>query len=150
MGKSLSGTSRWIPKEEFDSIYARVPRITVELIVHTDAGVVLSKRSIEPCIGQWHIPGGTVYFGETLEEAVRRVANDELGVEVKVGEQIGYIEYPLMASKGYKGWPVGIVFETTIIKGELRGSAQGEEVGCFKEVPDNTIHEQAEFLCKIL
>lgn len=135
-----------LTKEEFDTIYGQVPRITVEVIVRTPEGVVLTKRSMEPCIGQWHIPGGTVYFGESLVDTVRRVAKDELGVTVGPGKLLGYIEYPGLLAAGYKGWPIGIVFETKVLGGELRGSDQGEEVGQFSEVPPNTIADQARFL----
>lgn len=142
----MVNTGSYIPKAEFDAIYGRVPRLTVEVIIRTADGIILTKRSMEPCKGQWHIPGGTVRFGEPLPDAVRRVAQDELGVVVKPGELLGYIEYPEIMAAGYKGWPVGIAFEASIVAGELRGSEQGEEVGQFKKVPPNTITEQARFL----
>ena len=146
--KTAPGTkpSKWIPAEEFNAIYGRVPRLNVEVLIRTPEGVVLTKRSIEPCLGQWHIPGGTVYFGDTLVETVKRVAMEELGVEVEVGQQLGYIEYLNMHAAGYKGWAIGIAFEATIIGGQLTGSYQGEELRCFKEVPKNVIADQAELL----
>lgn len=139
---------RYIPREEFDAIYSRVPRLCVEVIVRTPKGIVLTKRSIEPCLGQWHIPGGTVFFAESLSEAVQRVAHDELGVTVTPGAFLGYIEYPGMLADGYKGWPVGMAFEATIAGGDIHGSEQGEELGYFKEVPENTVPDQARFLDK--
>jgi len=142
----MNTTKHFLPKAEFDAIYAKVPRVTVEVIVRTDKGIVLSKRSIEPCIGQWHIPGGTVRFAEPLHDAVKRIAQDELGVTVAIDKLLGYIEYPQMLADGYKGWPVGITFETHIVAGELRGSDQGEEIGQFTQVPPHTISDQAAFL----
>ncbi len=138
-----------LSREEFDAVYGRVPRLNVEVVLRTPDGVVLTLRDIEPCKGQWHLPGGTVRFGETLVAAVRRVARAELGVEVEVGELLGYIEYPLMHANGYRGWPVGFAFQATHRSGELTGSAAGEQVGCFAEPPENTITEQAEFLRKL-
>lgn len=135
-----------IPKEVFDDIYVQVPRLTVELIVKTSQGIVLSKRSIEPEIGTWHIPGGTVYFGETLHDAVHRVAKNELGIAVNIERLLGYIEYPTLEANGYKGWPIGIAFEVEIMAGEVKGSEQGEEVRIFKKIPDNTFPDQAKFL----
>ena len=139
-------SSAYLPRAEVDAIYGRVPRLTVEVIVRSDQGIVLSKRDIEPCKGQWHIPGGTVYFGETLEAAVRRIALRELGVEVEIEKLLGYIEYPEMLAAGYKGWPVGITFVTQIKTGKLKGSDQGEAVRFFTSVPPNTLSEQAAFL----
>lgn len=134
------------PKKDFDDIYARVPRLTVELIVRTTDGIVLTKRSIEPEIGTWHIPGGTVYFGETLHDAVHRVAKNELGISVNIKRLLGYIEYPTLRANGYMGWPIGIAFEVTVADGEIHGSDQGEEVKIFKKIPDNIFPDQAEFL----
>ena len=145
----MTKTTHFLPKATFDSIYGTVPRLTVEVIVRLDGGVVLTKRAIEPCLGQWHLPGGTVRFGESLEQAVRRVAYDELGIGVEPGKLLGYIEYPQMLADGYRGWPVGIAFEAVRVSGQLRGSDQGEEVASFTELPDNVIAEQAAFLRRI-
>jgi ADP-ribose pyrophosphatase YjhB (NUDIX family) len=72
-------------------------------------GVVLSLRDSGPCRGLWHIPGGTVRFGEPLTDAVRRVAESELGLEVVVGRFLGYIEYPSHLHVSFD-WPVGMAF----------------------------------------
>ena len=134
--------------DEFKTIYSKVTRLTVEVLVCTEDGIVLSKRAVEPCIGQWHIPGGTVYFGETVEAAVMRVAENETGLQVAVEEYIGHIEYPDMLKNGYYGWPIGMAYKVKVIGGELRGSDQGEEIKFFAEVPENTLHEQKVFLQK--
>jgi ADP-ribose pyrophosphatase YjhB (NUDIX family) len=135
---------------EFDSIYRRVPRLTVEIVLVVDGGVVLTRRSIEPCRGQWHLPGGTVRFAEPLRDAVVRVARGELGVGVSVGQLLGYIEYPLMLRGGYDGWPVGIAFETRVVEGALVAADQADEVGVFRSVPPDTIAEQDVFLRRYL
>jgi len=100
--------------------------------------------------GQWNVPGGTVRFEEHLADAVKRVAQSELGVVVTVGPLLGYIEYPQLNESGYNGWPVGLAFEVTIATGQLTVNDHGEEVRCFAQVPDNTIPEQADFLQEYL
>ncbi len=140
----------WMPKELFTEIYGRVPRLVVDLVIRTDEGTVMTKRAIEPCIGQWHLPGGTVFFGERLVDAARRIAKDEVAVDIEVGKQMGVIEYVSLSEGENKTWSVSIVFEARVIDGELRGGKQGSEVGFFREVPENTIKEQAEFLQTIL
>lgn len=136
--------------EEFDQIYSRVTRLTVEVVIRSDQGILLVKRDIEPCRGQWHLPGGTVRFGESLIAAVRRVAMAEVGVTVEVGPQIGYIEYPQMLAGGYRGWPVGLAFEATVAGGRITGSPAGAEAAWFTGIPQVTIAEQAEFLARHL
>ena len=69
-----------LPKDEFDRIFSKVPRLTVEvLITSEERGVLLALRDVDPCRGMWNLPGGTVRFGERLVDAVRRVAANELG-----------------------------------------------------------------------
>src|SRR5205807_4129217 len=107
----------WLPKPEFDAIYRRVPRLCVEVVVATpERGVLLTLRDIPPNVGAWHIPGGTVLFGEPLVHAVRRVARDELGAEVAVGELLGYIEYPSHYENGLDS-PVGLAFRAELAGG---------------------------------
>jgi ADP-ribose pyrophosphatase YjhB (NUDIX family) len=139
-------TKYFLPRAEFEAIYARVPRLTVELVVETPDGIILTQRAMEPRKGDWHIPGGTVLFGETLADAIYRIAEDELGVDVEINKLLGYIEYPGLLADGYKGWPVGIAFRLHISNGTPRGSDQGEKLGFFKTAPPNTFPDQAAWL----
>jgi len=94
---------RRLSDKEFKEIYSKVPRLTVEVIVKgPQGGVILSLRNISPCKGLWHIPGGTVYLRETLDEAVKRVAQEELGIEVEIEKLLGYIHYPSVFEE--TGW----------------------------------------------
>ena len=135
-----------LSQQEFDAIYGKVPRLTVEAVIRTAAGLVMTKIPGGVAQGQWNVPGGTVRFGEHLPDAVKRVAEGELGVSVEVGSLLGYIEYPELFASGYRGWPVGLAFECTITEGDLTVSDHGEAVRCFTEIPANTIPEQATFL----
>lgn len=141
---------RDLSQVEFDAIYSRVVRLSVDVLIRTPEGILLSRRDIPPHQGDWHLPGGTVQFGETVPEAVARVAAEELGVEVKIEKLVGFFEYPQMFASGYKGWPIDLAFEVTITSGTPTGSAQAEEMDYFKfdELPENIIPEQAEFLRK--
>jgi len=147
---SVSERSRppgWLPKAEFDAIFSRVPRLCVEVvIVSPERGVLLMLRDIPPNVGAWHIPGGTVMFGERLTDAVRRVARDELGLEVSVGNLLGYIEYPSHYENGLDS-PVGLAFATTPagVTGDLP-----EGCSWFTSLPAGLYSEQAEFLARRL
>src|SRR5581483_11451779 len=39
--------------------------------------------------GKWEIPGGSVEFGETFEDAIKQEIREECGVEIEVGELLG-------------------------------------------------------------
>ena len=79
----------WIPDEVWSDIVEHVPIPSVDLLVVTDDGLLLAKRQNEPAKGEWFVPGGRIHKGESLEEAVHRVAREELGVDVVIDEEIG-------------------------------------------------------------
>ena len=133
-----------ISKEEFDKIYSRVPRLCVDVIINTDKGVLLSKRNIPPSNGKWHIPGGTVYFDETLEQAAKRVAKEELGFDIDIIKILGVLEYP--TKEEIFGRPVSIAFLARITSGVLKLDEQSTEIGFFKNLPENMVIDQKRFL----
>ncbi len=124
-----------------------MPRLTVEVVITAPdrEGVLLSRRERGPCQGLWHIPGGTVRFGEALTEAVRRVPRDELGLEVAVGSLIGYIEYPSHLALG--DWPVGIAFQAELsASSAVDARARRGPVAWFTRLPEDMHEEQRVFL----
>ena len=140
----------WLPKPEYDWIFSRVPRLCVEVIlVRPDRGVLLALRDIPPNVGAWHIPGGTVLFGEQLVDAVRRVALDELGLHVTARELLGYIEYPSHHKNGLDS-PVGLAFRAELTPDSP--SADEPPAGCrwFTRLPAGLYEEQREFLSRRL
>jgi ADP-ribose pyrophosphatase YjhB (NUDIX family) len=135
-----------LTQEEFDSIYSKVPRLTVEIIIKNDTGeIYLTKRAIEPCKGQWHLPGGTVRFGEPMREAVKRIALRELGVNVDDIKNNGYIEYPSHYLNGLDS-PVGIVFEIIKYTGKLKVNEEAINGGWFSKLPVDMHADQDTFL----
>jgi ADP-ribose pyrophosphatase YjhB (NUDIX family) len=134
--------------EEFQTIYSKVPRITVEIVIKSNDGVLLTMRDIEPYKGSWHLPGGTVYFDESLSDAVKRVAKNELGVTVTSSKFIDYIEYRTHLQYSFDS-PIGMAFLVEF-EGEIVLDRQASEAKYFTEIPSNIVIEQGDFLRKIL
>ncbi len=131
---------------EFDSIYSKVPRLTVEIVVKNPGGrIYLTQRAIQPCERQWHLPGGTVRFGEPLTDAIKRIAERELGIIVKQTENIGYIEYPSHYLHGLDS-PVGIVFVITEYSGAFNINQEAKNSGWFTKLPKPMHADQDKFL----
>ena len=136
----------WLPQPEYEAIYRRVPRLCVEVVVvEPDRGVLLALRDLPPNEGAWHIPGGTVLFGEPVREAVTRVAERELGLSVTPRELIAYIEYPSHYENGLDS-PVGLAFRTTIDWGFADQAELPEGCAWFRELPEGLYAEQRAFL----
>lgn len=67
--------------------------VGVAAVIWNDAGqVLLIRRTKEPRRGQWSLPGGKVEPGETLEDAVRREAREETGLEIEIMGLAGVAE----------------------------------------------------------
>ena len=58
------------------------PFPTVDIIIENMAGIVLIERA-NPPFG-WAIPGGFVDYGESLEDAARREALEETGLNIEL------------------------------------------------------------------
>lgn len=134
--------------EEFQSIYSKVPRLCVEVIVKNEKGVLLTLRSIEPYKDFWHFPGGTVYFHETALDAVKRIAKNELGIEVVNAKFMNYLEYPSYTKT--QGWPVSLAFVVDDYEGEITLNHEATEAEFFATPPENTHPMHGEFLRTLL
>jgi len=82
-----------IPDGEWETIVANVPLVSVDLVIRHEGGVLLGLRENEPARGEWFVPGGTVFKNETLTDAVHRVADEELGVEVSIQSRLGTFQH---------------------------------------------------------
>ena len=79
----------FIPEDEFATVLDRVPQVCVEVVLERDGQVLLAHRTNEPVKDEWFWPGGRLYKGEALPEAGRRVAREELGVDVRIEDRVG-------------------------------------------------------------
>ena len=132
--------------EEFKNIYSKVPRLCVELVIKTPEGLVLSLRKLPSWHGKWHIPGGTVFYKERVTDAVKRVAAEELGIEVRIQELLGYIDYEDEEKERGFGYSVGLVFLCLAEVTSMKPNEDASEIKIFKSLPDNVIKEQLHFL----
>lgn len=135
--------------EEFKEIYSKVPRLCVNLVIIDKNGLLLTLRQKHGWEGKWHLPGGTVYFKESILKAINRVAQEELGIEVSIKKHLGYIEYFSEEKERGFGYTISLAFLCHISAGELELDDQVEKAVFFQTLPDNTIKEQKTFLRNI-
>jgi len=65
--------------------------------------------------GKWEIPGGSVEFGETLENAIKREIKEELDVEIEILELLGICDHIIPDEKQH--W-VSPTYICKIVKGK--------------------------------
>jgi colanic acid biosynthesis protein WcaH len=123
-----------VPQPAWESIVEHSPILSVDLVVRHGGGVVLGKRTNEPAEGEWFVPGGSVRKHERLDEAVHRIADAELGVEVTVERRLGVYEhfYDVADVAGADGKHyVPVAYEVTTDSETFEGDDQHADVGVF-------------------
>jgi 8-oxo-dGTP diphosphatase len=65
----------------------------VAVIVDERERVLLTRRSIPPFKNMWVMPGGKIDLGEPILSALKREVDEEVGLEVEVGELIDVFEH---------------------------------------------------------
>lgn len=79
-----------IPQDKYDEIISLIPIVCVDVAIVYDSKILLVKRRDEPAAGEWWLPGGRLYKGETLEDCALRKAKEETGLECVAGPMIYY------------------------------------------------------------
>ena len=73
----------WLPAADFVAACAALPLVSVDLYVTQRVAhqhcLLLGLRNNRPAQGCWFTPGGRVHKGETVPQALARVALEELG-----------------------------------------------------------------------
>ena len=136
----------WLKKNVYNYIYNRVPRLCVDLIVKSKEGVLMTLRNIEPEKNKWHLPGGRVFYKESLSKAIKRIAKDEVGLNVKVERCLGIMEFLKEKQFGKIRHTVSLVYSLMAVSKKVRGGWQANKIKYFKVMPNNTNKIHRKFL----
>ena len=63
--------------------------VAAAIPVTADNKIVLLRRGFDPGKGLWTFPGGFVDLGETVEEAARREAQEEICADIELDRLVG-------------------------------------------------------------
>lgn len=81
--KTSGAKGKLLDANDFAIVVAATPLVAIDLIVRDSSGhVLLGLRRNPPAQGCWFVPGGRIFKNESLDDAFRRIARDELGIDV--------------------------------------------------------------------
>lgn len=135
-----------LAEEDFKNIYSKVPRLCIDLVIKNEEGILLQLRKNEPYKDMWNLPGGTLYKGETVFDATKRIAKSETGLDVELKNTLGYAEYLKEERFGLEVHSVSIILEVDVLGGEFIFDENTIELKYFKDLPENLVKEQKDFL----
>jgi 8-oxo-dGTP diphosphatase len=102
------------------------------VIVDANGRLFLAKRGPKAKNerGLWEFPGGSVEFGETLAETLKREMHEEYGIEIAVGELLDVVDH-ILPEEG-QHW-VSPSFICSIASGEpvIQEPEKCSEIGWF-------------------
>lgn len=82
------------------------------LIVDSENKIMLLHRN-KKCVTQWELPGGKIESGESAEQAAVRELREELGIEVRIDNELGNTSFEEAGKKFEYIW-----FGATVLSGE--------------------------------
>lgn len=105
-------------------------------------GILLIKRKNPPA--GWALPGGFVDYGESLESAAVREAEEETSLKVELLYQLGAYSDPKRDPRGHT---ISVVFVARAA-GEPRAADDAQDLGIFSRhsLPENLAFDHAKIL----
>jgi len=70
-----------LPLGDFATVVRSAPLVSIDLVVvRNHSQVLLGQRNNRPAQGYWFVPGGRIYKNETMQQAMQRIAESEIGI----------------------------------------------------------------------
>ena len=73
-----------LDNQTYKIVINSTPLISIDLLVKNNNKILLGKRVNKPALGDFFSIGGRVYKNETINNAMSRIAKDELNIELKL------------------------------------------------------------------
>jgi len=123
--------------------FPKTPLVTVDIIIEMENGKILLIKRLNPPHG-WALPGGFVDYGESLEKAALREAEEETSLKVVLQRQFHSYSDPKRDSRFHAATTVFVAKG----EGKPRADSDAKEIGLFgrDELPEDIVFDHKEIL----
>jgi colanic acid biosynthesis protein WcaH len=81
-------------KDSFLQIIRNAPLVSIDLILRNERNeILLGYRRNRPAQNCWFVPGGRIRKGESIQQALKRIARHELGILPDEGRLLGAFDH---------------------------------------------------------
>ena len=108
-------------------IYENPIPATCSVVVNSDKHILLVRRSVEPKIGEWCLPGGFLEIGETPESGALRELAEETALSGEIESLLGVRTTP---SQQYQSILM-IAFSIAEYQGQIMAGDDADDVQWF-------------------
>ena len=127
------------PEQDYQKFRKYFTFSCVDLLIFSKDEILLTKRTISPFKGYWHLPGTIIRRNETRKNAVRRAAKEELGKDVIIKKEIGVYE----SIVSFRHDISNAFLVTFRNKNNIKTDFQSQEFRYFKRLPSKIpIHQR--------
>jgi ADP-ribose pyrophosphatase YjhB (NUDIX family) len=114
-----------------DRVVWRNPVPTAGVAVVDESGVLLTRRTVEPGVGQWVVPGGHLEHDESPREAAVRELAEEVGLRANPEDLVLLDTFAAEPFDGKRIVSIGYVVHAGDVDGDPKPGAEVREVGWF-------------------
>ena len=148
--KHIPNSKAGLPQEAFYFVSQLTPMINVDLLIKNKLGQTLLTWREDKFYGPaWHIPGGIIRFKEKIEDRINKVAENELGCEVKFCTTPLDIREMMNKDRDIRGHFISMLYSCEIVgnpdnlKRSLDNNPQHGQWAWHEEAPQNLlrVHE---------
>ena len=141
-----------IDKKHGLEIIEATPLVSIDLVIRNPSNkVLLGKRNNRPAMGYWFVPGGRIFKNETINQALKRISEVELGqdLSIKAPSLLGAYDHiyedNFLNVKGINTHYVVLAFGITLQQEiEVKSDEQHTELKWWeidKLLQDQTVHQ---------
>ena len=133
-----SSPINYLEKNDFLDVIDKTPLVSIDLIIKdSNNRALLGYRNNNPARGFWFVPGGRIRKNETLAQAMKRIASNELGIEISITDATLLGAYDNMSDDNFDAKP-GITTHYVVLGYEIK-------LPCKQEIKMDTQHSEIQW-----